>query len=807
MKINFNPARRAKRELLATTVLAALASSPMISGAQAQTADPPAAPDGETTPLPPVDVNGGPPESPGEKAGYSAPPVASSAKINVPQFDLPVSIQTVPEQVIVDQNDLSLADALQNISGVRSNSSNIQGYVYNIRGFTTYNVFRNGLMVGPAIPQNYDTSNLDAIEVLKGPASFLFGRADPGGVINRVTKAPLDAPYYSLTQEFGSFNMWRTVVDMTGPVQIPGIADKSVSYRLSGSYLNGGDFVDFINNQNVFLAPSLSWKLDPATTLTVEAEYTHQNAQSGVGQPAISSSPYLNFDPYLVSRPNLYPASIPAYQSFGEPNQPPDSVRSSLISYEFKHRFDNDWAITNRFLAARATITQADMAAVGFFDPSNPAPAGQFDPANPYAFARSVGYQKLTGTNYSANLDLTGKFYVAGVKNDVLIGTDYFYSYYNYIVGGDSGANGYPISVFNPVYGGVPTSAFYNVASQIWSRSANGWTSFSSNQQKDLGVYAQDLISLFDDRLRVLLGGRYDLADVRTGSDSSDYSQCGNPDCTIPLQPTFGQASANFNANPVQHNQAFSPRAGVVFQPVPWISFYGSYTKSFGLPNGLSANNLPLPPEIAEGWEGGVKAQLFDRRLTATLAFFSITKSNILTPIDPNNINSDLRPIGLARSQGVELDLLGKLTDDLSVIGSYSHIDAKIIKDNGGLLGNSLGSYAPDSGSLWLTYAFPASGPLTGWTTGGGVYAASNRWGTNTNTFILPAYARLDAFAKYQFNAGGARWSAQINLKNVANTRYYDSNDVYFVNAYGNERFGVFPGAPRAVTASLRVEF
>ena len=227
MKINFNLARSATRELLATTVLAALASSPMISGAQAQTADQAAAPDGETTPLPPVDVNGGqgdggPPQSPGEKAGYSAPPVASSAKINVPQFDLPVSIQTVPEQVIVDQNDLSLADALQNVSGVRSNSSNIQGYVYNIRGFTTYNVFRNGLMVGVAIPQNYDTSNLEAIEVLKGPASFLFGRADPGGVINRVTKTPLDTPYYSLTQEFGSFNMWRTVVDMTGPARFLG---------------------------------------------------------------------------------------------------------------------------------------------------------------------------------------------------------------------------------------------------------------------------------------------------------------------------------------------------------------------------------------------------------------------------------------------------------------------------------------------------------------------------------------------------------------------------------------------------------
>ena len=163
----------------------------------------------------------GPPESPGEKAGYSAPPIASATKITMPIFDLPISLQTVPEQVIIDQNAITIQDAIENVSGVRSNNNNIEGYVYNIRGFTTFNVFRNGLLVGTAIPQGYDTANLQAIEVLKGPASFLFGRADPGGVINRVTKKPLDTPYNSITRRFGSFNLWRTVWDFTGPVQVP----------------------------------------------------------------------------------------------------------------------------------------------------------------------------------------------------------------------------------------------------------------------------------------------------------------------------------------------------------------------------------------------------------------------------------------------------------------------------------------------------------------------------------------------------------------------------------------------------------
>ena len=166
-----------------------------------------------------------------------------------------------------------------------------------------------------------------------------------------------------------------------------------------------------------------------------------------------------------ASRPSgsttpFYPANIPAYRSFGEPNEPPDTVRSSLISYEFKHNFDNNWAITNRFLAARATITKDDLTGDPFDSP---------DPITD-TFVRNSTYQKLTGTNYSANLDLTGKFYVLGAKNDVLIGTDYFYSFYNYILGADGL---FPINIYNPIYGSVPTSVFYNTAAKVWAGTAD----------------------------------------------------------------------------------------------------------------------------------------------------------------------------------------------------------------------------------------------------------------------------------------------------------------------------------------------
>ncbi|WGJ15719.1 TonB-dependent siderophore receptor [Methylocapsa sp. D3K7] len=776
-------------------LLASVAVLPLAQ-AFAQTADQPAAAGGAIA-LPTVEVTAtdgggegggagnGPPESPGEKAGYSAPSIQqSTTKIAVPTFDLPIAIQTVPEQVIIDQNAVNIQDALENVSGVRSSNNNIEGYVFNIRGFNSFNVLRDGLLIGVAIPQSYDTANLQSVDVLKGPASFLFGRADPGGVINLVTKKPLDTPYYSIEQQMGSFNMLRSVWDLTGPVDIPDLDKGAVSYRFSGSYQDGGQWVDFTETRSLLLAPSITWKIDPSTKLTVEAQYNREDGRSNTGQPAIGA----------------FPANIPVSRSFLDPNEPQDTVRSSLISYNFRHEFDNNWAITNRFLAARATIEKTDLTGNCFFfqDPAAPAPcvvAGNTLPA--YMLDRGITYQKLTGTNYSANLDLTGKFYVANVRNDVLIGTDYFYSFYNYVL---SGNGDFPINIYNPVYGTVPYWEFASAATMAWS-GTSGFRSFSSNQQRDLGIYAQDSITLFDN-LHILVGGRYDLADVRSGN-SNNFTGAGN----------FAEASANFDANPDQHNQAFSPRIGVNYQPVPWLGFYGSYTKSFGAANGLSNNNLPLPPEIAEGWEGGVKTELLDHRLTTTLAFFTITKSNVLTSTDPFNPIAESRPIGQVRSQGVELDALGKLTNEISIIASYAHLDTKVIKDTvpdpldpfaGGLLGLTPGGVAPNSGSLFLAYEFPAVSMFHGWRAGGGVYAVGDRWGDNQDTFILPAYARLDAFAAYKAVFGPTRWTAQVNLQNIANTNYYPGTDFFFNNA---PRFGIYTGTPRAVTVSLKVEY
>ena len=752
-------------KLLATTILAAMGAGAAFLGprAFAQTADQPAAEGGGTMALPPIEVTGGqggagagagegggPPLSPGEKAGYSAPAIEqSTTKLNVPTFDLPIAVSTVPEQVMQDQNTINPTEALQNVSGVQTYTPLQNAQAINIRGFDSTNTFRDGLKMEQPVLPSLDSANLQRIDVLLGPASTIFGRSDPGGIVNYVTKVPLDIPYYSVQQQVGSFGLLRTVWDLTGPV--PVLDSGALSYRFSGSYTKDGQFIDFVHNSQTFLAPAITWHIDPATTLTIDGEYQSRDEQRFVGIPAVG----------------MYPASLPFYRSFDEPNQPPSTYRTSLIAEEFKHQFDDNWAITSRFLAVRSTHEQLDLNAVSFPDPP--------------ILDRPILFQFQTATNYSSNLDLTGKFDVLGAKNEVLIGTDYYYLHDDTTL---SLVGNYPINIYDPVYGTVPASAWDSAAYQTYTGQAS-YAFFEVHSERDLGVYAQDVITPFEG-LHVLAGIRYDLADVRDG-ESNGY----NP----------SQAYTLYGTNPEQHSAVPSPRLGLVYQPVPWLGFYGSYTRGFGLYNGINTNGAPLPAQTSVGWEGGVKAQLLNNKLNATLAFYDIYKNNVLTPMPTATNPFALDTVG-ARSQGIGLDVLGKLTDELSVIGNYSHIDARIIEDTSGLLvGHSLHVYAPDSGSLFLTYDFAPGSELRGWRVGGGVFAASNRWGDDQNTLILPAYARFDSFVRYQTVVGPTRVSAQINVNNITDTKYYSG--VSFFGA----RTGIIPGAPRSVIGSLRVEF
>lgn len=229
-----------------------------------------------------------------------------------------------------------------------------------------------------------------------------------------------------------------------------------------------------------------------------------------------------------------------------------------------------------------------------------------------------------------------------------------------------------------------------------------------------------------------------------------------------------------------------------------------NWSQSFGANNGVSATGELLQPETGEQWETGLKTELFDKALSATLASYHLTKASTLTADlstpDPN----DSAAVGEIRSLSIELDVLGAITDDLSVIGSYAHTYAEITKDNFGLEGNRDSNVPFHSGSAFLTYAFKKFDALRGLSLGFGVFAVGGREGDDDNTFMLPGYARLDAFVAYRRQVGPTQVTAQLNIRNITDKEYFESTDP-FSNV--NPRLSIFPGAPLTAIGTLRVEF
>ncbi|HTV32635.1 MAG TPA: TonB-dependent receptor [Methylocella sp.] len=705
----------------------------------------------------------------GRFTGYtvdlSTPAVVT--KDNVPILQTPANIQVVPREVMDDQQDISLRDAIVGyVSSVQTPSttpdSNNFYDGFNIRGIDNVNIYRDDLRVWEIT--GIETANLQSVEVLKGPAAFLFGRMEPGGVVNLVVKRPLDVPYYSVQEQTGSWGLTRTTVDATGPLT----NDKTWLYRINLDYThNDNAFTDFVTNQNAFIGPTITYHPIEQFRLNIDAEY--QNTifvDNANGFPAFGTGPA----PLPITRYIEQPEVTVNY---------PNRQERELAGYDWTFDLFPDWSLTNRFAYNNNDYRQRETLTNTFDQTTGIATFNLWDA---YVDAQTI----------ASNLDLKGKFETGPFKHDVLIGTDYWYLDKN--IEAYSGPN--------------PTVPQMNIFAPVYSLSgyvAQPNNSFYPWRENWKGVYGQDMISFADDRLHLLLGGRYDWAEF--GEGSGEFS---NFDALLPYNSNTGFGFQNSAA------RAFSPRLGAVVQPVPWLSFYGDFTRSLGVTNVLTVPGQPLlPPQVGTQYEGGAKAEFFDKRLTATLAFYDITMTNVPQAVAGTTYST---AVGLIESKGAEFDISGRINTNWSLITSYAFDDARILSgtaigDNcgGGVLcanygttvdesGNRLQDVPLHSGSIWVKY--DASGDFQGLSLGGGVVAVGRRQGDNQNDFQLSPYARVDAMILYHLQPSLLPWiknlTAQLNIKNLFNTAYYQSSST---------NLNIFPGAPRTFLVSLRAEF
>lgn len=699
--------------------------------------------------------------SPADKEiGYARSTSFAAAKTDTPLLDTPVSVQIIPREVIEDKQILSAMEAVKNVSGVQASPGTYYDQ-YQIRGFAGSPTFRNGLQISSTW-QAVDTAFTERVEVVKGPSSVLYGRLEPGGFVNVVTKKPQEEFKASLEEQAGSWGLSRTIADVTGPAN----AEKTLLYRMIGVYDRADSFVDFDHRNNGAAALYLTYR--PTSNFEFNTQFEHyerkMTSPDGNGWIPVTGPGTLLGVKGFVDQP----LNLPRHFSISDPalwSDFPDTHHRTLYGYDWTYRFDDKWKITNRFHYVDTNEVQSQT------------PARAFDGASTYLI-RAFYYAPYRRQELSTNLDLTGEIETGPIKHRILAGTDW--RYYGAFLSGRAGPEPVlgPLNVYAPVYGGIDPTLHYLVD----STRANMLFRF---KERDFGVYAQDQISLFDDRLHIMLGGRYDKAGL---SQSTVYgwkfADC-YPNCT-------GYPQGVYPDKPM-----LSPRAGVLFKLTDNVSVYGSYVRSFGSNNSANLTNGEAPPpQVGLQWEAGVKSQWLDGKVTASATLFDLRKKNVLEP-DPTNPDFQVA-VGEVRSRGLELDLAGQVTDNLSVIASYTYDVAKITNDNGnGNQGNWYNGVAPHVANLWAKWDTAPRLP-EGFEFGAGYYASSGRWGDDANTWKLPSYATFDAMAAYRMSVEGHKVTFRFNVKNIGDVRYF---------AYTDKTTNAYYGDPRTFIGSVKFEF
>ncbi|MBD2183503.1 TonB-dependent siderophore receptor [Aerosakkonema funiforme] len=656
-----------------------------------------------------------------DETGYRAPSATAGTRTDTPLRDVPQAVQVVPQQVLEDRQVTRVEEAVRSTSGVNPTSSSISTFeTFNIRGFESTNILRNGLRDSTNTQIPSETANLERLEVLKGPASVLFGQGSPGGVINLVTKRPLPDPFYAAEFSIGNFSFYRGAIDLSGPLN----RSRNSLYRFNASYENSNTFVDFTQIERLFFAPVVSWDITEDTKLTLEGEFIRSSFPNYRGLPAVGT---------VLPNPN---GKIPIERNIAEPNRDFIDNNANRLGYNLEHRFSENWSLRNSF---RVTLFSYEQDS--FFPNS-------LEPDN-----RTLTRGYSTGSSGTDNeimaTDLIGNFSTGPIDHKLLVGVELFRenNYKNKFDFGDIA----PLDLFNPVYGSPNGEITFSLDNATLTRSA--------------GFYVQDRISIFD-KFKLILGGRFDF-----------YEQ----------QLTDKLA----NTETKQSEESFSPRVGIVYQPIEPISLYASFSRSFNPVIGTGFNNELFKPETGTQYEVGVKADLLDGRLSSTFAIYQLTRQNVLTP-DPRDANFSIQT-GEQRSRGVELDVTGEILPGLKVIASYAYTDATITEDNALPVGNRLDNVPKHSAGLFATYELQR-GNLRGLGFGLGFFYVGERPGDLDNSFYLPDYFRTDAALYYRRD----NFKVGLNVKNLFDIRYYEAS---------NGPLRVFPGAPLTVQATIGLEF
>jgi iron complex outermembrane recepter protein len=510
----------------------------------------------------------------GPVTGYLASQSVSATKTDTPILTTPQSISVVTKDQVEAQGAQNITEALRYTPGVTIQSFGANAFFDNfkLRGFDAPR-YLDGLRLPAdnttfAVPR-IETYGLERIEVLKGPSSGLYGQSDPGGLLNMVSKRPTDTPHYEVQGMYGSFDRFQGAFDVGGPIDSNG----QFLYRIVGLARDSNSQTDFVQDNKLFIAPSLTWRPTNDTTLTILSQYQK-----------VDDKGYQQYVPGQVSflpNPN---GQIPYSRYLGEPGPDGYHLEQFAAGYAFEHRFNDSFQFRQNLRYTEVSNDLASTRTEGMVTDS--------------LVARTYNYVKANAANIAIDNQFQADFVTGPLTHKVLYGVDYF----NISAHTDYRSAGIaPIDAYNPVYGAAVPS-FASLAPFI----------LRDDKQSQAGVYLQDQIKL--DRWTLTASGRQDWVNTEFTSQA-----------VFPLAGTYSR-----------NDSAQTGRIGLNYLFDVGVSPYVSYSTSFTPNLGSDSSGNSFKPTTGDGAEVGVKFKPNGSNLMITTALFDIHQKDVLTG-DPTN--------------------------------------------------------------------------------------------------------------------------------------------------------------------------
>ncbi|WP_164675018.1 TonB-dependent receptor [Anditalea andensis] len=697
----------------------------------------------------------------------------SATKIATRNSEIPQSISTVTKELIADRQAFRLGEVLKNVSGV----STVSFYNhYAIRGVTQNAVsIENRLVNGMRTSQIYFnqplSTNIERVEVIKGPASMTFSNTDAGGSINMVTKKPLVEARQQVSLTAGSFNTMRGAMDFTGPIN----EEKTLLYRLNIGYEDALSYRDLQFKKAILVAPSFSYVPNDKTRINLEMTYSQDNSRLDRGQPIFGATAG-------VTNLNSTPLSF----AIGASNDHYHTQETSFM-LNLVHEFSKEASLNVSYMKQGWNEDLSEHRTSNIFARDS---SGNSIPSlvDMQFFQRQ---QKWYTNNVNAFINIQKE--VGKLKNNTVVGTDYIH--YHVIRGaaqnigrGFINADGtgaintydpstpqlYQYGTFAGVRAPIPNVPYFdlqnpeylikNMSDYFLERSDFAPTAYFSN-----GFYVMNESRI--DKFILNLGLRQEYY-----TDLINYRLSNEDKVT---------------------QKALLPRIGLTYLASNNINAYGVYTESYLPQSTASLVNPqaggPFDPLMSNMIEFGTKTTWFGGALQGNLAVFEINQQNILISAnDPGNVNL-LRQRGRERYKGAETEIIGNILPNLQVNVAYAYIDARIIEDVDALMGLRKENTPTNNFSLWGRYDF-VHPSVQGLGFGFGANHVGEKIPWFTRDFTIPAYTVADAAIYYSVK----NMQMALNVNNIFDKEYW-------LGAINYTR--LYPAAPRNAMLNVTYNF